>query len=770
MSGDQLRRQLKWFLLNLDLLLEDYELERQGIQVDLYFDTLDVNHAVLGLYAFHTAGNFNVRMPFQTQEGRPLRDRTLVLCLAYNGRLGKINMLPPHQSEFLEALNRDFGIHENLHDEQLVKQFLLAVSRTESIKQETASLIEISTLEEVSEQEALLKIKENAGDHAASAMNFYKIIELIKGPLWKTRLLQLRKGILELEPKDIDYEQLMRRAIFSDLYKAFTLKRGDRWKSNLADAVALTILADHVKEVNEGKPVPIPRFFVSSKNIGESPLFVQLLRSTGLESLFEYGIPGRQGAGSRSTVIRRADYFVFKSTFQSPPNASDLEEKSEFTPAELYELRKRISRMLETPGSPTPESLDEIVAGKKSLKQLIEDVNTCLFFKNVWLPSSKGDVELVLEDLNRAANELKSEVLEQGVDNEIREFKTFLAEKAIKYEAVKQIWGEIKDAAERLQKQWAKRLPDRADYLRVFGLLRFAFPESGNDRIQDVLDDLLNETEDERSTYINIVKACYSAQTESSQKAANEDDLVAAAAVLWAARTHDELADLLSKIDPLPHYSLELIYTAALFELPREDDKGLVMLERLEERHRQASNAKEKVDLAVGLAYLKFHLWRKLGYGPAWEGADISYKSDDQRRDLIGSAIQLALEAWNSLTLGGWDEKKRIYALNQYLYYLVMEGDVNKIQKIHEAARALLAEGMKPGANELWQYRFDDTLARYYNWLAHLQNTEEAWRKNMLDAELYSEQAKTKAPWDESVVKYSNIIRNQLEVGFKKEF
>jgi hypothetical protein len=769
--SEQLKRQLGWFLRNLNLLIEDYELEQEGIEVNLYFDTLDVKHTVLGIQAFYYAGGFDepkVQTAFQTREGGPLRDRTLVLCLAFSGRLGKINLLPPHQSEFLDLLNKEFHVDYNVPSSQLVRQFLQAISRTESIKKDMAELRELSSQKDVSDEQAIQFAREHAGKHAASAMHFYKIIQLIRGVTWKERMRSLHKEVLELKPYDIDYDEIIRRKEFGIFYESFKSKREQRWSSNFADAIALTILVDQVEKINKSNQGPVPRFFVSHPT-GATTLFPDVLRDTGLEQSLRYLGSGKRDKNGGSTVFREADYFVFKSTFQPENRVTSPEDKNGFTtPQELYELRDKIAKILEPPSLLTPASMDEIVVSGKALKQVIGDLNTLLFFKNVWLPSSKQDVELVLEDLKRAAEELESEEFKHTVNERIEECRVSLVENVREYEKLKLLWRRMEEAAKYLEMRWRERIPYRMDYFRDFGLLRFSFPDSANSRIHDVLDELLNGTiEDERATYTNIVTSCYLAQLESPEQIITDiqlTDLVAAAAVFWVAKMYEQLVDLLSKITPLPHYSLELTYAAALFEMHQDNEEGPKMLHLLEERHHETNDSRERADLAVGLAYLKFHLWKKLGYGPVWDRTGNQYKTDDYGAALVNKAIHLAFEAWK--TVGEWDKKKEIYALNQYLYYLVSEGDKDKIQEIHSAAGDLLGK-RRVSVSELWQHRFDDSLAHYHHWLALSEPADAGWKKYMDIAEYYATEASTKAPWDKECITYLHILQNQLKQGFK---
>lgn len=173
--SDPLRDKVTWFRNNLNLLIEDHELEKEKISVDLFFDTLDVTHTVLGVQTYFRAGAFDVKGVFEAPTERPLRDRTLVLCLAFSGRLGPIKMLPPHQAEFLASLNRNFGIVINLPPDQMVRQFLESVNQTESIKKEA------SVLKEADQRKTLEYVRE----HAGSATNFFKILQLVEVLLGK---------------------------------------------------------------------------------------------------------------------------------------------------------------------------------------------------------------------------------------------------------------------------------------------------------------------------------------------------------------------------------------------------------------------------------------------------------------------------------------------------------------------------------------------------------------------------------------------------------
>ncbi len=751
--NDPLREKLTWFRNNLDLLIEDHELEKQDISVDLYFDTLDVTHSVLGVETYFFAGTFDVKEIFQAPMDRPLRDRTLVLCLAFSGRLGPFKLLPPHQAEFLASLNRDFGVYTHLPPKQMVSQFLDAVSRTESVKKE-ASLLRDSDEE---------KTLEYVRQHAGSATNFFKILQLIRGVTWQERLVKLRRDrLLRLTRHDFDYEELLDSSVFHTLYKEFEQIREERATANFADAIALTMLTKKVEEIRKDNFKSIPRFFVSSERTDETPLFLTVINRAGLGDAFSYSVLNQ----SSSSVLRRSDYFVFKSTFQKPHDSKGKESGSEMTrPKELLNLRDSISSILEAPSLVQPQQLDAITFSGKKLSQVIDDLNTFLFFTNVWLPSSTQDVQLAVKDLKEAADELKSREFKRGVSEGIEAAKAILQENVIQYQLIRRMWLGVETAVKSLKGQWGS--DEDIDYSRDFGLLRFAFPDSAYMRINQVLEGLLKGAEEGRLTHSNLIAACYLAHLSPTKNEKYVDDLAAAASVLWVAELYRQLVDLLSEVEPLPHYSLELILAAALSEMHHKETRGTRIINKLYRMYLKTKNVRERANLAVGLAYLYFHFWRRMGYAPSWDSDGDSAKRDatDAGRESINRSIKLALEAYN--LLGDWDMKKKVYALNQYVYYLVMGGDKSSLNLMHDAANNLLRY-KEQGDTEWWQHRFDDTLARYYYRLASSASELGSWDVNISTAVGYADEAYRRAPWDKVARTFRDRVRNRKERGFSK--
>jgi hypothetical protein len=751
--SEQLRSKLSWFLKNLDFIIQDEAFEKEGIQINLYFDAIEVIQLVAGISYFYSPSGFKVDGLSKPEEGKPLRDKTLVLCLAYSGRLGSIRMLTPHQQEFLARLNRDFLLPPiHIPPNQLVRQFLVAINQSDPIKDEALSVGEMD------ERETLDFVRR----HAKSAMDFFKILQLIRGVTWQSRLVSLRdRGVLELESEKATYQDIIHSDEFHKLRKALVrLRPNFPPLSNFADAVALSMLISMVADFRVGLSKAVPRFFISAQRHGGKPLLLQAVEDAGLKDSLRYESIFKR----RHSVLRDSDFFVFKSTFQPPEDSADGQSESGFGSREgLIKLRGEICDILQPSKVLTTDLANRIAISGRPLIQVIDDLNTFLFFKNVWMHSSVQEQEIALEDLKRAAEQLTTESLRQRVNEGIRQARASLEENIKEYQLVSIYWGQIEDAVKALRKHFGGSVTARADYFRDFGLLRFAFPESSHDRINTVLDTLIYGThDDEQTTHYNIIADCYLAHLAPDERYI--DNLAAASSVLWVAKMYLQIVTLLASIRPSPHFSLDIVYAAAILETAEVEEHGIEIMKRLEERILVTNDLREEADLTVALAYLYYHLWKRQGYAPAWDPpAQGSAKVDDDGTYLISRAISSASAAFDML--GEWNMKKKVYALNQYLFYLVMGAEDSQVQEVDKAAEALLRY-REDDRGQCWQHRFDDTLSRYYHRLARSSNFEADWESNLKDALKHSEAALSQAPWDEQTKDYNDRLKIQRRMGY----
>jgi len=593
-------------------------------------------------------------------------------------------------------------------------------------------------------------------------MHFFKIIQLIRGVTWQARLVDLRdRGILRLDSHKVSYQSIVHTDEFRSLKAALEeIRPAYAPVSNFADAVALMMLISLIENFRKGLSKTVPRFFTTAYNIGELPLLLEAIDKAGLRQSLMYNTV----LGKEHLALRDSDYFVFKATLYAPDPENNQQESGFSNPHVLLELRQRIYAILQPPNVLTAELVNEIAISGRPLIQVIDDLNTFLFFKNVWMPSSIEDQNIALEDLKQVTDQLTSESMKERVNEGIRLAKVSLEENIGEYLLISVFWEQIEMAAETLRKYFKNVITEDVDYFRDFGLLRFAFPESSHERINSVLESLLFGTQDdEEGTHYRVIADCYLAHLAPDDKYI--DNLVAAVAVLWVAKMYRQVIILLEKINPSPHFSLDIANAAAIYETKEEAERSTEIIQKLEARCLTSQSPKEKGDLLVGLAYLYFHSWKRKGYGPLWDPPVIeNLKVDAIGHELVNRAVSYAKQA--CIMIGDWDIKKKVYALNQYLYYLVMGVEDDRILDMSTAAESLLRY-KDEDRNEWWQYRFDDSLSRYFHRLARSSANAQEWEDYMDRAMIFSQEAMQHMPWDDDIVDYNNRLTIQKKMGFE---
>jgi hypothetical protein len=746
-----LKQKVIWFLDNLKLQIEDISLERDDKYIDIYFDTSDVRASLLGMEAF-----FNPHRGYNAQTF--YEDRTLVQCLAAAGWLGQLQLLPPHQSEFLNLLNLDLDVETPAEKDPKARaqEFLYQIKVTGTTDQGLASA--------VTEKGEPHKpdIVEFVREHASSAINIFKAIQCIRGVNWQKRLTDWRaKGRLVFRPINFDYPSILNSNIFKELKKAFDNKRPESTINNFADAAAVVLLIALVNRYRKGETDRVPRFFVPTH------IFHEAVTEAGAMPLLAYK-GSRKGGGL--TVLRNEDYFKFSSFFRTRRRgekgdvAVDLDEEFE----SLNELRRQIEDILKAQEPLTSEAVDKIFFSEQPLSRIIEELQQLSFFENVWLPySAQQEAQEALRELDETAQQLVSEDYSEAVEIAIGETRLELEENAKGYRLVSTLWTHLEQASISLHSSIRKDPGRPLDVFWDLGLLRFDFPRNTHQRITNVLEALFSGDEKaEREARISAITAYYS-YARQQNAAKKEGDLILAAAVLWVTRMDKELVKLLEKVHVKFHYSLKIVYAASLFRLNNRVGMGQKVVEDLKKEFEQERDTQRRTGLAVGLAYLNFHLWDRLDFGPSWRpAATKSAKApQEQGQLLINDAIAFAKIAYEAGDVP--DTQKYVYALNQYLYYLVEGGDAGQLVRMK-----LLAERLADFKNDpnLWQYRFEDTLARYFHRLALLADSVEQKKELMTLAKRHIEAACEGPYRDQEVEGYRTMFDLQYASLISNEF
>lgn len=757
-------QKLEWFLYNLDLQLDDIELENKNKEAELYFDTADLRSAVLGLHDFYRpdSDDFN-----RAKFNRPER---LVHCLATSNWLGQIHLLPPHQAEFLALLKVEFGVSFEIDPVGVARKFLRHTGFTDSEDQ-------IISVSELSQEEVVKLVKKQAG----TAHNFFKAIHCMAP--WEKRLpMMINKGTLQLNPQKVDYEFIVAHPIFQRLLDAFQDERPSKDVQNLADAIAVILLNDKIIRFKKGESNTIPRLFVTS------PAFKNILEQKEFADLLNYA---KTSEGQNISVFRDEDYFVFKATFRSDLSLNEeTRETRQKVEADLRSLREEVAKILKArsdtdvgnmqqdgSGEPFNKALvndgDEIRILGRPLSHTIEELKRFSFLENVWLNSrAPSELDYAVRQLVHSAQEVKvkkTRKFRTGLDRALGDVKHNLEENVREVEWVMTLWDGLERRPARIFEDMPQN-PSTLNYFRDAGLLRYSFPPQTHDRIEEVLRHLIEKGSVEKYARRFVITSCLRALRDPRKESEN---LIIAVAVLRIAKMDQQIIELLEKIAPrLPHFSLKIVYAESIFSLLQLSQKDVrqkrqrisMLISELEREYAKTRKDQSRADIAIGLAYLHLRQWRYRGGEVLWRKPHtVNIESNPALQRIINKAINYARGAYTDLK-GQGEKIKEAYACNIYLYYLVEGGTRDREQEIDEAANALLNFSDFP---EAWQYRFDDTLARYYLRRAASKETEEEWRESLGKAKKRIDDAAAEKIADKDIKAGEKMIEKAEEDGFR---
>ena len=724
------------FKNNLELQLEDIALERDGIVPELYFDTFDLHQIVLGLEAF-----YHLKVDFD--EPKFKNKNTLVHSLAYSGWLGKFKLLPPHQAEFLKLVNFNFGMGIESDPDGRATAFFKDVGLT------NPSIFNITSPEDVGKEQLLDFLKVPAG----LTEDLFKALQCLLP--WHARLGKLiPRNILELEKQKLDFNRLFQSDLIQGLKRSFDARRRNAVVNNFADASAIFMLIDHLEKFNAGTARTIPRFYLSS------PLFQEIVDEAGAQRLLTY----RNPLGNVSSVLRGSDYYIFKASFRRRQEFAGEADSPTLLASEEYlkELYKEVTSIVESQKVLSIKTLEEIKFDGEPLSKIIKALQTFSFLENVWLKyeAPRESLEVVREVIE-AAREMQNTDFEHNVAEAIRATSQKLSENVEEYKWISSLWVNLEIASAALHRRAAVNNFSPPALFRDFGLLRYGFPEDTHRSIREVLEELLYGETTERDARIRVAMACLNGSRDLVN---NLNDLVLGVAILIVTKMNAELLSLLEKINPQPHYSLQIALIERMLESNPASQKAAELLRQLEEKHQNSPpDSQTRADLAVGLAYLYFRLWHRRGGYVTWRPnvTATSKEAAAEAQPFVDSAITYAWEAYGLLT----DVMKKAYALNLCLYYSVEGGSDDRIPDMNDIAVDLA--GYKAD-RALWQYRFDDTLARYFHRLATVATSEVEWKHLMEKAQMHIEEAYRDTHGDKEVETNNTVISVARQKGFQR--
>lgn len=667
------------FVDTVDLILSEVELNREGGRLEVYLDTADVRGAALGMYSFYEFGSFQSKL-FDSE-------RALVRALAGRGDLGAFQMLGPHQAELLSLMSEAFGVRH----EESVSQYASRFWHDARIFAESASLHDLTDD----------KLRQLLANQIGNGANFFKAVESIRGD-WRWRFKEWRRiQCFEIKTAPDDLVPHLASDVFEKIKKHLNKLRPKRTDNNFADAVALVMLMAKVDDFNNaGVKGSLPCFYAA-------PHFVGVINTVGLADRLMVTLPNQR----RVSVLRGADYFVLRVIFshseQLGANAEVLltPDKLRLIHAEMQE----ILRSYKTLKSEQRKGVD--VPTSHAINALVKEVRDLSFFDNVWLPyRAERDAQDSLKRLQATEYVMSRADVQPALESEVRKLQASLRVNADRFETLRSLWKAIPSVFVRQQRLLRLRIENESDLMRYTGLIRFSFPPYARERIFKSIAALVSGDEQRRRDATGMIVRAYfsfaSAQRHTMLDAEH------AAGVLWVAKLDQYILKMLG--DPRrPHFSLDLIYAASAIRLGRDLEAALRTFESLERQRQTVTVGADRADIALGLAYLYYHWWHRYRDSQQARHLVRNVLGFTSAREVISAAVNRATEAYQALE-GSPDEAKLAYVLNQRVYFMsiAMTYSVDLLKPLAEKLRDDYQE------RDLWQYRYDDTLARYYDFRA----------------------------------------------------
>jgi len=743
--------ELLWFFHHLEEQVDDIRLERNGKKIVLLFDTHDIQSSIIGFPTFYDDA---VR---RFDKGLFASSRTLVRSLVSSGCFDRIQLLPPHQVELLHVLERTVPTTTKQWKDNL-ERFFRDFSKYLGKSKE----VDLSDPEALSNQ--LLT------DYAF-ADSWFKFLQNLDP--WQARLSTLlRLKILHLDGEQKKWiPQVIGLPELEDLKNAFEtdFNRSHLGVNNFTDALALVCLSRMISEFDKGKSEVAPRFFdadMSSVSRGSKrSTFQNAIREAKLESDFVFAKSGR-------SVFRNEDYFVFKVALRNPFSSTKSKNNDDAILSLYEELAPKIrdGRQL--------DAVSDIRFQDEPLAKLIESLQKYSFLRNDWLKTvAQKDLQVKLETIKRhfeGSDNVQDlfAFFEDFYRDEEKQNRVIAAISSTKNKLKVNVRKDF-EMLMRLRKLWPlleaaiNSLPTRIhtdenggfNTFRDLGLLRYGFPIERHKEIREILDGLVGGDE---ASIKNAKASFLQYYIEAHEKGdKNPTAVLITAAILVALRLNNEIIELMEKTEA-KHFSLKTVFADSVFRssTERRDSKKeslwnrgmricdeLISLSTSKEYNRLA-----KADLNVAIAYLSYHEWRLQVKDAEWRltNPTASIRAIyDRHQSVINRAIDRARRAFELFKED--DPSKKLYALNQEIFYAVEGGDISRFEQIKNS----VLEFVKYKENRaLWQFRFDDTLARYYHRLSTSATSLEEKKKFSNYAISCSQDASAKSDDDPDVRNY----------------
>lgn len=740
---------------HLEFVLQDRRMSETGVEIGLFFDTADVRRALLGMqnYIEETgATRVNVdefRKPYVIAD-----------CLLAGGLLGPFRMLPPHQAELLRQLDRSSAFSEPKPLRLNVDEFLAELG-FDSDKPGSVSKLSNKDMERFVRAQT------------ERSVEFFKAFECIRFRWWERLKQWQTDSILNTSALAIDYLDLVKKDEFPRLLEEFRQFRKRRTKAilshnNFTDAVSLMMMLELAQKFSSGKSNFLPRFFDPSGS------FELVARKAGVLADLSINRP----QSFHTSVLVGPEYLVYKATFANPSKRQGSTES--IIPEDIYDA---IDSTLKDQDKTWINAVHTKKVSGHRLDIVISDLVNFSFFRNVWLRETAGiQLKDLSERLNSAAD-LETPRFKNTYKTIFKRARKDLEPSAREYRRLGSQWIEMDRGLRVLRSNIFERKDSRPLHVvRDLSLVRFGLSPRAEDRVSELLDDLLDQQLSEdglssQQSWHELTRSYFEGQDDPKHGCV-------AGAVLWAMGAYESIIELLG-----PHVgfdadvSINSLFSASCFSCGEEIARGENAMNHIIQKYNDFPKRSRKylprAEAAIAIAYLHYHLAIVKGHTVPW-GAERSVwtplKDLELAARMLSGAVSFSREAVALL-----QKYKRIlrkeaplrislkeaYALNQLLFYLVERGEEADTDEMYQIAADLPNIRMRTPA--AWQPTFDDTLARLWHFFAmRTAKSEKKWTSLIDRAMSLSKRALDGDPRDKLIVSFNHQIELDSIRGYKK--
>ncbi len=694
-----------------------YHINKKNIPIQLFIDSRDILHMILGIKALTDNSSFN--------EQELASEEILIRGLIFNKWLNNFQVLLPHEDEILYNINR-------------YKSTITAVSTCE----EDELWYYMNIITGIKFEELLNKTPTKVY-HALKAKNNAQRLYVAKFLLdtlnWKDRLLYLYKNVYTSDNETYKYDSFINSDLFITLMqKGFLKLRPNSKEANIVDSLVLCTIKKKLENYRfDNTSNKLPVFYDSTG------LFRQIISLTKLKEEFSFKYDDKNSI----SVIQGNDFFLLQAILREIEKSCPLISKSNRDDFEkLNFLIQKLNIKIEA-----LQKMD--ITYLKELKEFIRTK----FIKVFWI-NEKYESTVFIKKLKDKLN--KKEVIKK-VDDDLLSITSDIKNRVSQYSFFRNIFSSLFYSYKFIQEIFTENISnyyntgDKLDIFKDYGLTRFSIYSKDCNELQVLIDDMFSNKSQKGIVYSAQLSKIgqYLSLGYTDPENVDQADLIIGIALLWILGKSDLIIEILTKLDyKYSYYCLAFFHAASLIKIkdgPENIDEIEKILNTVNSSHSSKYSFDNNYKTAIAASYIYYHMWEKnseTNFRKNLAISDIKYEPIKEDRFIV-AAIKYAqiaityLEKDQKFKMKEYRKNKYYYIINNYVYYITMGGGNEEFDSLEKYICEL--EELYTNYPQNWQYRFDDTLSLYYLRLAlSVNNNKKLSREYLKLSSKYSEKAK----------------------------